>query len=95
MTPGTNLYAIRRKTIDRFSKFLAAEVERAGREPVEPLIYEALLGAVEGISISVLKGHGEVDPKIIERAHAVLLRVLGSTLALQEDDIPPIPPLKA
>ena len=94
LTPGTNLYSIRRKIIDRFSNFLAAEVERAGREPLDPLIYEALLGAVEGTSISVLKGSGKVDSSVISRAHAVLMRIIGSSLALKEDEIPPLPAVR-
>ncbi|MEE2904067.1 MAG: TetR/AcrR family transcriptional regulator [Myxococcota bacterium] len=91
LTPGTSLYSIRRKIIAKFSNFLATEVERAGREPIDPLTYEALLGAVEGTSINVLKGSGEVDPETIQRAHAVLMRVIGSTLALKDDEIPPLP----
>ena len=91
LTPGTSLYLIRRKIIAKFSNFLATEVERAGRDPIDPLTYEALLGAVEGTSINVLRGSGDVDPTTIQRAHVVLMRIIGSTLALKEDEIPPLP----
>lgn len=49
---------IRARALDRFAALLAPEVERAGRAPVAPLIHQALVAAVEGVSIHILQGEG-------------------------------------
>jgi AcrR family transcriptional regulator len=91
LPPGTAIHDIRARALDRFAALLAAEVERAGRAPVSPLIHQALVAAVEGVSIHILQGEGRVDPGLIEQARAALVRVIAATLAEDDDPVPPLP----
>jgi len=91
LTPGTKLHQIRARALDRFASLFADEVVRAGRVPADPFVYRALVAAVEGTSIRILRGQGQVDPSVLERARAALQRIVAATLAQDGDPVPPLP----
>lgn len=91
LAPGTPIYELRRASMRRFASLFAAEVERAGREPVEPFIHRALVAAIEGISIHLLQGEGPIDAGELARAKAALVRLVAATLAEEDDPVPALP----
>ena len=93
LPPGTRLHEIRNRSLDRFAALLASEVERAGRAPVSPVVYQALIAAVEGTSIRMLRRDGDFDAVVIEEARAALVRIISATLSAEGEIIPPLPPV--
>ena len=89
--PGTPIHQVRMQAQERFAALFADEVARAGRPPVDPLILHGLVAAIEGVSIHILRGGGTVDEQMLERARAVLVRLIAATLAENEDPVPPLP----
>ncbi len=91
LQPDTPSYRIRERAIERYAAFFADEVARAGRAPVEPLIYQGLVAAVEGVSIHLLRTGGLVEPGVLERARVALVRLIAATLGEEDDAVPPLP----
>jgi AcrR family transcriptional regulator len=91
LPPGTPLHEVRLRGLERFSALFAAEVERAGRAPVDPLIHQGLVAAAEGVSSHILRGGGRVDPNILDRARVALVRLIAATLGLEGTVLPPPP----
>lgn len=91
LTPGTPIHELRRASLGRFADLFAAEVERAGRAPVDPFVHRALVAAIEGVSIHLLRKDGPLDEAELVRAKRALVRVVAATLAEDDDPVPPLP----
>lgn len=82
LAPGTELHAIRARALDRFAEFLAIEAERTGLAPLEPLVFQALVAAIEGTSVRILTDSPKVDPEVLERARAALVHIISASLGV-------------
>lgn len=94
LTPGTPLHEVRARSLERFAHLLGTEMAgRAGQEPPDPLVLDALVAAQEGISIRILRD-GDPDPALLDRARRALVRVVAATLAEPGELLPPLPKIR-
>ncbi len=91
--PGGTAAARRRDVSKAFAALAAAEVRKAGRAEVDPLIYVGLLAALEAVGASVLRSEWDI-PGETARAKRVMARLVRAALAEGKDPIPPLPRLK-
>ena len=83
--PGTTPYERA-----RILEILDVEVRESQGRRVDPMVLKGLLLAVEGLSNAFLAEavEGKIDRP---RAERVMLRIMGSTLALDGGPLPPMP----
>jgi AcrR family transcriptional regulator len=89
MRAGSKLGPRRRAFFDTMTKLLADEIEKVTGMKVDPLIIRSLLVAVEGVSLMLGETEGAFE---IERAKAVVKRIVLATIASPESStVPPLP----
>ena len=89
--PGTRLARHRRETLDAMSAWSAERLRGAGRGEADPLLYQALIAAMESVGDALLS-RSPVPRGTIDRAKRLALRIVAGTLAGPGDELPPIPP---
>jgi AcrR family transcriptional regulator len=91
MRAGSKLGPRRRAFLDTMVAMLGAETEKATGLRVDPLLLRSLLVAVESVSL-MLRAESENGHFDLERAKAVMLRIVLATVAAPPDGVvPPIP----
>lgn len=81
------LHARRREVHDALVSLFATATTKPGEQPRDPLLYRALVLAVEGVTRMALEEGDEgraVTTESIERARRVMLHIVGSALELSE-----------
>jgi len=77
---GPEALARRRQVLDRFAAFLAELHARAGAEPLSPLRYEALAGAISTlVTVRVGSGQAAALPALRDELVALVVETLGIT----------------
>jgi AcrR family transcriptional regulator len=74
------LFALRRKFREDLFRFLDAAVRTRGGEPNDPMLYTALISAVEGVSLELLAS--KPSARDVARAKTALHFILDRTLAV-------------
>jgi AcrR family transcriptional regulator len=91
MRAGSKLGPRRRAFLDTMAGLLGGEMERVTGQRVDPLLVRSLLVALEGVSLMVRAEAGAADFDV-ERAKAVMLRIVLATVAAPASAlVPPIP----
>lgn len=90
-SPGSVVAHHRRKTLQSLLRLGAELMQAQGRDPVDPVMWYALIAANECIADQLLTG-ARPSAAAIERATAIGVRLLGAALAGPEDELPPLPP---
>lgn len=88
--PGTRLGKHRRETLDAMSAWSSERLRAAGRREADPLLYQALIAAMESVGDRLLSKH-PVPPAAIARAKRIALRIIAGALAAEGEAVPPIP----
>ncbi len=90
LRPGSQLESRRAAQFDALQSILDVEVRESQGRRVDPMLLKGLLLAVEGLSNAFLAEavEGKIDRP---RAERVMLRIMGSTLALDGGPLPPMP----
>lgn len=89
-TPGSRIARHRSETIAAMSAFSAARLKAAGRNDIDPLLYQGLVAAMESVADAVLQ-KPPVRKSAIQRAKRVGLRIVAGTLAEPGDPVPSLP----
>jgi AcrR family transcriptional regulator len=89
-TPGTRLAKQRRETLDAIAGLGRQLMRRAGRGDVDPMMFHAIVVALEGLADALLQKR-PVKETAVERAKRIALRLIGGSLGAPGDVIPPLP----
>jgi AcrR family transcriptional regulator len=89
-TPGTSIAHHRKATLRALTKLAAERMSVAGRAPVDPLMFSALISALESVADAQFHDTDE-SPAALVRANHIGLRIVGAALAQPGDPVPPIP----
>jgi AcrR family transcriptional regulator len=93
MRAGSKLGPRRRAFLDTMVGMLAAEMEKATDQRVDPLLLRSLLVAVESVSL-MLRAESDNGAFDLERAKRVMQRIVLATVAAPSGGVvPPIPVL--
>jgi AcrR family transcriptional regulator len=90
-TPGSRLARHRRATLRAVARLSEDQLKAAGRSPVDPVLVQALIAAMESVADSLL-ADGKPSEAVIERARRNAFRVVASVLGAPGDPMPPLPP---
>jgi AcrR family transcriptional regulator len=88
------LHARRMEVQEILAGFLASSANARRDKPIDPLLFRALMLALEGITRIVLEEGDEgrsVSPESIERVRRVMKRIAAATLAASGAGMPPLP----
>lgn len=83
----SQLYVRRKEVHDALVSLFARATTEPGAEPRDPLLFRALVLAIEGVTRSVLESGDEgrkVTGEHLDRARRVLMHLVGSSLGLKE-----------
>jgi AcrR family transcriptional regulator len=89
-TPGTVIAHHRQRTLREMLTLNAANVRSAGLPEVDPVLFLALIAALESVADQLLV-KGPVDEPTLQRALRNALRILGGTFAVHDPAVPPLP----
>lgn len=91
-TPGSRLARHRRATLRAVARLSQDQLRAAGREPVDPVLVQALIAAMESVADSLLVDGGP-SVAALERARRNSLRIVAAVMAAPGDPVPPLPTL--
>jgi AcrR family transcriptional regulator len=91
MREGSRLAPRRRRVFDALVEMMDGAVQSTQKRRVDPLVFRALLAALEGTTRTLLE-QGPIDAEEVARAKRAMMRILGATLA-GPDDVDAVPPL--
>lgn len=90
-TPDSVIAHHRSRTLREMGALMAERMRISGHGDVDPVIYFALIAALERIADLLLSRH-PVSEASLERAKRTALRVLIGSLAAPGEVVPPLPP---
>lgn len=90
LAPGSRLAARHQETVHQFTKLFQRDVEKVRRKNIDPLLFRALVAAMEQVSLSLQAEAIETDFDI-ERGKRIMLRIAAATLAVTGESVPPLP----
>jgi AcrR family transcriptional regulator len=90
-TPGSRLARHRRATLRAIARLSEEQLMAAGRTPVDPVLIQALIAAMESVADSLLVD-GQPSEAVVERARWNALRIVAAVMAAPGDPVPPLPP---
>lgn len=88
--PGSSIAHHRSRTLDEMTALMAEHMRALGRDEADPVLYRALIAAMEAVADAVLS-KPPVTAAALERAKRNVLRILIASLAAPGDDLPPLP----
>jgi AcrR family transcriptional regulator len=88
--PGSRIAHHRVKTLDEMAALFAERTRAAGRGDVDPVLYYALIAAMERVADVLLSKH-PVSDEALSRAKRNALRILVGSLAAPVDAVAPLP----
>jgi AcrR family transcriptional regulator len=91
-TPGTLIARHRKETLLAMTTFSAERLAAAGRDEVDPVLYQGLIAAMESIADALLQKR-PVRESAIDRARRSALRIVASALGATDATDGPLPPL--
>lgn len=88
--PSGSKFARRREAVaERILENMLRDYRDTGEPPVDPLLVQGLIAAAEHVAVRLASASS--DALDIPRARRVLLRMLGASLAMPGDPVPPLP----
>lgn len=90
-TPGSRLARHRRATLRAVARLSEEQLKAAGRAPVDPVLIQALIAAMESVADSLL-ADGRPSETVVDRARWNALRIVAAVMAAPGDPVPPLPP---
>jgi AcrR family transcriptional regulator len=89
-TPGSRLARHRRATLRAVARLSEEQLKAAGRTPVDPVLIQALIAAMESVADSLLVD-GRPSEAVVDRARQNALRIVAAVMAAPGDPVPPLP----